>query len=868
LGRIEDVFGNITTITTDRLGRVVEHADADTGVQTYQHTAFGEPFIHEDGVGSGVARKRSYEYDAVGRLVHVTAPEGDTRYLYDTGENAMGRLVETISPWEHVEQYDYQDVPVGRDPMQNSAFLESVTREIAGETFVTSYTYDNQNQLERVAYPDSAAGQGFAVRYGYDSVGNVNSVTGTSEDGGHENALFWRRDAAYQGQLTESETLGDQLKTTYTFDPENARLQSLTTGASAIDVIRDIRYIEYDDNGNLLHRTTAIREADSSELEVVDEGFGYDELDRLKTTRVGANTTSLVIDEIGNILSKPGVGAYVYLEDGKVFRPHAVQSVRRSNVKVLDHQYDDFGNLSLRSGEYVAGGSQEIEHTSFNLPSVITFGDGRQLRYEYDASERRVWESIGDCAGLSSCSERIYVGDDYQREVGGGPAGSFVRDVYKVMLGARLLAEVTREQRANDESEERRFVHGDALGSPQVITDKQGTVMGSRRYSPFGERLDESGNGTSIALKRDFTGHDLDIDTGLVNMRGRLYDPVLGRFLQADPPAMESPFEGQGLNRYAYVSNNPIVRTDPSGFQEAETWSVFDGPPETWSTDGNGALCYGVCGLSQDELDRNAAGALWAEISSYESAQAADTGNPHMDLIGMPAGPPSPLQLDMRPSGTGDRYNPYDYHKYGTSLFGQEKAPPSIMPAAREFIYEASPFSDVEALIDPKASAGRKVVAAVGLLPLGKLLKIGKVALAAKEVQIVFGELDDLGRATGATAHLTADAINTGSRVPSNLRPAGFLGRQGGHARGHLLGAQLGGTGKDARNVATMFTDANSPTMRGFENQVRAALEAGETVRYQAIPIYNGADLVPRGITLQAVGSGGLQLNVTVLNIP
>jgi len=62
------------------------------------------------------------------------------------------------------------------------------------------------------------------------------------------------------------------------------------------------------------------------------------------------------------------------------------------------------------------------------------------------------------------------------------------------MLGARLLAEVTREQRANDESEERRFVHADALGSPQVMTDRQGTVMGSRRYSPFGERLDETGN--------------------------------------------------------------------------------------------------------------------------------------------------------------------------------------------------------------------------------------------------------------------------------------------------------------------------------------------------------------------------------------
>ncbi len=65
-----------------------------------------------------------------------------------------------------------------------------------------------------------------------------------------------------------------------------------------------------------------------------------------------------------------------------------------------------------------------------------------------------------------------------------------------------------------------------------------------------------------------------------------------------------------------------------------------------------------------------------------------------------------------------------------------------------------------------------------------------------------------------------------------------------------------------------MFEHANSPTMRGFENDVRAALAAGESVRYQAVPIYSGANLVPSGITLQAVGSGGFQLNVTVLNIP
>jgi hypothetical protein len=47
-------------------------------------------------------------------------------------------------------------------------------------------------------------------------------------------------------------------------------------------------------------------------------------------------------------------------------------------------------------------------------------------------------------------------------------------------------------------------------------------------------------------------------------MNGRVYDPVIGRFLSADPVLGGG---SQGLNRYSYVLNNPLSRTDPSGFE-------------------------------------------------------------------------------------------------------------------------------------------------------------------------------------------------------------------------------------------------------------------------------------------------------------
>jgi hypothetical protein len=48
-------------------------------------------------------------------------------------------------------------------------------------------------------------------------------------------------------------------------------------------------------------------------------------------------------------------------------------------------------------------------------------------------------------------------------------------------------------------------------------------------------------------------------------MNGRVYDPKLGRFLQADP-FIQAPKDTQSLNRYTYVSNNPLSYTDPSGY--------------------------------------------------------------------------------------------------------------------------------------------------------------------------------------------------------------------------------------------------------------------------------------------------------------
>jgi hypothetical protein len=57
----------------------------------------------------------------------------------------------------------------------------------------------------------------------------------------------------------------------------------------------------------------------------------------------------------------------------------------------------------------------------------------------------------------------------------------------------------------------------------------------------------------------------------MIHMNGRIYDPVIGRFLQADP-IIQAPGNAQSHNRYSYVLNNPLSFTDPSGFSWWTKW--------------------------------------------------------------------------------------------------------------------------------------------------------------------------------------------------------------------------------------------------------------------------------------------------------
>ncbi|MGV8857608.1 RHS repeat-associated core domain-containing protein [Rhodoglobus sp.] len=99
------------------------------------------------------------------------------------------------------------------------------------------------------------------------------------------------------------------------------------------------------------------------------------------------------------------------------------------------------------------------------------------------------------------------------------------------------------------------YLHADLIGSTRMTTSGSGVVTSTNAYDPFGKRTHTGTKDSAFG----FSGNLTDVDTGLIYMRARDYDPRTGQFLTVDPALY---FTG---DPYAYVSNNPLLRIDPTG---------------------------------------------------------------------------------------------------------------------------------------------------------------------------------------------------------------------------------------------------------------------------------------------------------------
>ncbi|MBR7793219.1 hypothetical protein KDM87_11465 [Undibacterium sp. FT147W] len=100
---------------------------------------------------------------------------------------------------------------------------------------------------------------------------------------------------------------------------------------------------------------------------------------------------------------------------------------------------------------------------------------------------------------------------------------------------------------------------------------------------------------------KGYTGHEMLDDLDLVHMNGRVYEPLIGRFLSADPYVQDF-YNGQSCNRYTYVLNNPTNLTDPTGYEWSEYMLVYGSVMDSKAAAGEGrvgmAIFHGVLAIT------------------------------------------------------------------------------------------------------------------------------------------------------------------------------------------------------------------------------------------------------------------------------
>ncbi len=363
---------------------------------------------------------------------------------------------------------------------------------------------------------------------------------------------------------------GNGLVTEDSYDDGGAMVTS-KTGYHGEASIRSLAYA-YDERYNLSSREDKFLGITST--------YSYDVLSRIEYANMvitGTQVSTGIVqtenlhysyDDYGNLTYKDGQGDYHYTDTQ---HPNRLVSTDQRGFT-----YDDNGNMTHN-------GNTLLEYNAANKPTSITTDEGVST-FAYDMNDQRYQKTTDE-------STTTYINKVYEHIQNN--TYNFSEDKYFIYAGDRVVALYSQYHGTRYENSIR-YLHYDALGSIDAITDAEGAVVERSAYKPFGERIVLHRDPDSRAItNRGFTGHEEVEGTQLIHMNARLYDPTLGRFMSADT-LIQDPNDLQSYNRYAYTRNNPLRYTDPSG----HSWiSVLFGAIIGIFSFGIGTIIAGTLGL-------------------------------------------------------------------------------------------------------------------------------------------------------------------------------------------------------------------------------------------------------------------------------
>lgn len=359
-----------------------------------------------------------------------------------------------------------------------------------------------------------------------DYLGNVTYGNLISVTDSHNNQIWQGLLTNARGQLTK--TKQGNIEKTQLYDS-----RGLPSSVSASAII-NMTY-SFSDKANLISRSDLLTNQ--------KENFTYDTMNRLTAWDISKDNISQATNSIdynpttGTITTKSDVGfTFNYGEENG--KPHALTSISGKPDRIPDL-------------------AQNITYTDFKKVKSIHIGD-RSLVVDYGVDEQRrkgVFKD-GDATLI-----RYYLGN-YEEEI---DSSGKIKKIHYISGGDGLAGIYI-----NDGGNSRFYsAYCDYQGSLLALADADGVVKERYAYDPWGNRRNpaswkDTDTRTTFIVDRGYTLHEHLDGLGLINMNGRLYDPLTGMFLSPDP-YVQAPGNWLNYNRYGYCYGNPLSYTDPSG---------------------------------------------------------------------------------------------------------------------------------------------------------------------------------------------------------------------------------------------------------------------------------------------------------------
>jgi RHS repeat-associated protein len=552
-----------TSYAYDALQRLTGITDANGNAWVYTYDSLGRRLSANDpdlGVWTTI-------YDADSRVAsHTDAKNQTVTFGYDaisrkTSETMTNPPVtytwtydQVRSGYSNVGHMTSQTEPTGGATYNYDLLGRNVqmTKTIDGTPYTFAYGYDAGGRIKFTTYPDGDTLGTSANPLTYDAAGRAYAIPGVVSSTTY---------TAYGAPNVQTNANG----TTATYAYNSRHLMTTLGTVHGSTTIQNLGFTR-DADGKITTITSPF----------ADEGWNpisYDTIDRLTSatnTSSSALNQTFTYDAVNNILSNSQVGTYTYPTQGAgSSHPHAVTKAGSTS-----YTYDANGSMSAK-GSTTYGWDGENRLASVGSTTFV-----------YDAGDKRV-KKLGNATN-------VYVTPDYK--VAGGTATKEIK-LGRLQVAVRIGTTNT-------------WVHPDQVGSVQVLTDSSGNVYNRFYHRPFGDRYQTSNSNLNDDV--DFVGQRRDIETGLIYYPARYYDPVLGRFIAADPSEPGDP--RVGVNRYAYALNDPIDLVD-DGHDTTLSFSIprFSVPTP-----------FGLIGVSGLSVGYNfTTGAVSASGTYYQNGLAA-----------------------------------------------------------------------------------------------------------------------------------------------------------------------------------------------------------------------------------------------------